>query len=232
MRLSVNQPCYLPWCGLFERIAGADLHVHLDDVQYSKNTYFNRNRVLDRAGREVMLTVPVSAALEDTFLRVKTAGDGWRRKHQSSLTQCYPRTPVNASTHDALQELYGRSYANLAEVNIAFTEAIARMLGIATPMVRSSALSIDGQGAERLVAMCRHFGADRYYSPAGARNYIDPAQFADAAIALEYQTYEPEPYDQGSGRTFAAFLSVLDVLLRHGAEEALRVVRAGARAPG
>lgn len=231
VRLSVNQPSYLPWSGLFERIARADLHVHLDDVQYSKNTFFNRNRVLNRAGREVMLTIPVKAESTHTFLDVTTAGDGWRRKHEASLKQCFPRGEVTGALLDTLTELYARPYANLAEINIAFTEWVVGVLGITTPMVRASTLSLPGASEARLVAMCRHFSADRYYSPSGARAYIDPATFRAAGIALEYQRYEPESYAQSGVAAFVPYLSTLDVLLRHGADEASRVVRAGARDP-
>jgi hypothetical protein len=130
-----------------------------------------------------------------------------------------------------MHELYTLPFANLAEINIAFTEWIARALGIGTPMVRSSTMNIGGGGTERLIEMCKTVGADRYYSPSGARDYLDPSLFSRADIVLVYQHYEPVPYPQTPTGSFVPFLSVIDVLLRHGVETALRIVSTGGGAP-
>ncbi len=58
MLLSINQPAYLPWPGYFDRIARSDLHVVLDHVQFEKNSFINRNRILGANG-PCWLTVPV-----------------------------------------------------------------------------------------------------------------------------------------------------------------------------
>src|SRR5579864_4685849 len=129
MIVSVNQPCYLPWCGLIERIDRADVHVHLDDVQYSKNSFFNRNRVIDRAGRESMLTVPVSARLESTFMDVRVVENGWQIKHRRCLEQAYGRFPRASELLVTLGELLKPGYASLAELNVALMDWIVGVLG-------------------------------------------------------------------------------------------------------
>ena len=45
MKVSINQPAYLPWLGYFDRIAKSDLHVVLDHVQFEKNSMVNRNKI-------------------------------------------------------------------------------------------------------------------------------------------------------------------------------------------
>ncbi len=56
--LGVLQPVYLPWLGYFEQIAVTDHFVLLDDVQYTKQDWRNRNRVKTAQGATWM-TVPV-----------------------------------------------------------------------------------------------------------------------------------------------------------------------------
>ena len=58
MILTAHQPVYLPWLGLFHKIALADAFRYLDDVQYQVNGYNNRNRIKGRNG-SFLLTVPV-----------------------------------------------------------------------------------------------------------------------------------------------------------------------------
>ena len=47
--LSAHQPVYLPWLGLFHKIALADIFCVFDIVQYQRKDFNNRNK---RGGRE------------------------------------------------------------------------------------------------------------------------------------------------------------------------------------
>ncbi len=205
------------------------MHVHLDDVQYSKNTYFARNRVLDRSGREVMLAVPVRAQLSDTFLTATVLDNGWRRSHAATLRQVYGRFPAAAPRLEELDRLYEWPHSTLADLNVAFMTWLLDSLGIRTPVRRSSELGAAGKSSDRLVAICQQLGGTEYYSPAGARDYIDGASFARESIQLTFQEYSPEPYEQRPGSPFVPFLSAVDPLLRFGGDEARRLVLAGAR---
>ena len=57
MILSVHQPQYLPWLGYFDKVAASDLFVFLDEPQYKKREFQNRNRIKGPTG-EVWLAVP------------------------------------------------------------------------------------------------------------------------------------------------------------------------------
>ena len=58
MVIAILQRMYLPWLGYFEQMAVADLFVFLDDVQYTRKDWRNRNRVKSPNG-PVWMTVPV-----------------------------------------------------------------------------------------------------------------------------------------------------------------------------
>ena len=45
MRAAILQPSYLPWLGFFEQMYVCDIFVYLDDVQYTKNDWRNRNKI-------------------------------------------------------------------------------------------------------------------------------------------------------------------------------------------
>ena len=57
-RVVVLQPSYLPWIGYFEQMARADQFVYLDDVQYTRRDWRNRNKIRTNEGW-AWLTVPV-----------------------------------------------------------------------------------------------------------------------------------------------------------------------------
>ena len=58
MIVAIHQPNFLPWLGFFYKISKSDAFVLLDDVQYSKNSFINRNRIKSPNG-EQWLTMPV-----------------------------------------------------------------------------------------------------------------------------------------------------------------------------
>ena len=43
MRVTILQPSYLPWLGFFEQMTRSDKFVLLDDVQYTRRDWRNRN---------------------------------------------------------------------------------------------------------------------------------------------------------------------------------------------
>ena len=46
MIITIHQPEHLPWLGLLNKIAKADKFVILDSVQFEKNYFQNRNKIL------------------------------------------------------------------------------------------------------------------------------------------------------------------------------------------
>ena len=58
MIITAHQPAYLPWLGLIHKIAISDVYVFLDNVQFEKNSFTNRNKIKTANG-PIWLTVPV-----------------------------------------------------------------------------------------------------------------------------------------------------------------------------
>ena len=54
----IMQPTHLPWLGYFDLIKSADVFVFLDHVQFSKQSWQQRNYILTNNGK-LMLTIPV-----------------------------------------------------------------------------------------------------------------------------------------------------------------------------
>jgi WbqC-like protein family len=46
MKLAIMQPYFFPYIGYFQLIAAVDVFVVYDDVQFIKNGWINRNRIL------------------------------------------------------------------------------------------------------------------------------------------------------------------------------------------
>ena len=91
MMLSAHQPAYLPWLGYLDKIASADVFVFLDDVQFEKNSFINRNRIKTSQGAQ-WLTVPVRMKGHMYATLLNTSMDDsqpWRRKHLAAVALNY-----------------------------------------------------------------------------------------------------------------------------------------------
>ena len=216
--LVVLQPGYLPWLGYFDLLSKADVFVHYDDVQFDKHGWRNRNRVKGSKGA-IWLTVPVlhhgRGGQSILDVEIDDRRD-WRRKHLSTICQLYAHAPFVDDILPRLREIIEQPWRRLVDLNLALIDWLAAQIGIATPCYRASKVDIGGNRIERLVNLCKNFGASRYISGNAARDYLEVAQFAAAGIEVVWHDYAHPTYAQQHGE-FVPYLSVLDLVLNAGA---------------
>ena len=216
----VLQPAYLPWLGFFDQLRRSDAFVYYDDVQYDKHGWRNRNRVKSAQGTPHWLSVPVrhSGLAWPRIDRVEIdRTSAWARKHVGTLRQFYSRAPHARSYLPALEELLYRPWESLVELDIALVQLICGWLKLHRPMVRSSELKIGGDKSGRLLAICKHLGAERYLSGDAAQDYLDLELFGSNGVAVEFQLFTHPRYPQLHGE-FVPYLSIVDLILNCGEE--------------
>ena len=216
--LAVLQPGYLPWLGFFDQLGRADVFVHYDDVQFDKHGWRNRNRVKAPSGEPHWLTVPVRHGGWPHLQDVEIDNRGpWARKHVATLRHFYARAPFLDRYLPELADLLQRPWERLVALDTAVTDLLARWLGLRSEVHYASQLGVPGTRSERLLALCRHFGARRYLSGSAARSYLDTALFERHGIEVVWQDYAHPVYPQLHG-AFVSHLSVVDLLFNCGEE--------------
>jgi hypothetical protein len=218
----VLQPGYLPWLGFFDQLRRADVFVYYDDAQYDKHGWRNRNRIKTQTG-PTWLTVPVRHG-DQGFPRILDveidSRTPWQRKHVAGIRQAYARAPFCGQYLPALEELLQRKWERLVDLDMSCVDLLAQWLGLRRRIERSSTLGVDGERSERLVNICRHFGASTYVSGDAAQAYLDVGLFERHGIAVEWQRYAHPTYSQLHGE-FVPYLSALDLLFNCGEDAAL-----------
>ena len=220
--VAVLQPGYLPWLGFFDQLRRADVFVYYDDVQFDKHGWRNRNRIKTQSG-PLWLTVPVrhSGLGFPSILDIEIeSGTPWARKHVSSIRQAYARAPFLDRYLPALEELLQRRWERLVDLDLSCAALIAEWLGLSRHIERSSSLGVAGERSERLVNICRHFGASHYLSGDSAETYLDVPLFEAHGIAVQWQRYRHPTYPQLHG-DFVPYLSAVDMVLNCGEEAPL-----------
>jgi hypothetical protein len=217
MRVAIHQPQFLPWLGYLDKIDRADCFVLLDSVQFKKNEWQNRNRIRTADGWQWM-TVPVLHDFGQRVLDVRINGTvGWRAKHLKALELHYARAAHREPVIGGLRAIYERSWDRLSDLNVAVIRWLLGEFGIATPLRLSSDMRLPEEPTERLIEICRLTGATSYLAGAGARDYMDFAQFERAGIPVEAQEFRHPIYRQ-CYEPFVPGLSAIDLLLTCGGQ--------------
>lgn len=236
MRGAIMQPTYMPWLGYFAMIDGVDIFVFLDDVQLNKRSWQTRNRIKERDGKELMLSIPLHTKGRDEtrICDACFAEEDWYGKHLASIGQSYRKARFYDEVFDLLKGVYESKHKILSEFNISFISSVCEYVGIDTKMVNSSSMEgIAGSKDSLLVNICKKLEIDTYLSAKGSAIYIEKEKpggaFGESGIRLEYQNYEHPVYKQ-MGSIFMPYMGIVDLLFNYGTE-ALPVIRSGVRPP-
>ncbi|WP_223830421.1 WbqC family protein [Nocardiopsis quinghaiensis] len=227
--MALHQPHYLPWLGLLDKIDRSDRFVMLDNVQFERRGWQNRNYVAG-SGEPVLLTVPVVQGSRDDRIQDKVVDNSqkWKHKHYKALAEhCYRKSPYWGDYRDEVAHLYEQEWNGLTELAIATTRLLMRGLGIDTPLLLASEMGdFPGHKSELLAQVCAKAGATTMLSGDGARDYLEPETLRRYGIDVEWQGFRHPVYPQharGPG-DFVPRLSAIDLLLNTG-PEALHVLR-------
>ncbi len=218
MILAAHQLHYLPWLRYFHKMASCDIFVVLDNIQFNKNGWQNRNKIKTPQGAS-LLTVPVLHQQAQSLSEVQIDNkQPWWRKHWGSLVQYYGKAPYFKEHEAFFEEIYRREWSRLNDLNYEILFYLVKALGLKTKMIRSSELSLRGEATERLVGISKDLGARAYLTGAYAVEvYLDKALFEREGVELVYQEFECPSYAQLYPEAgFIPDLSLVDLLFNCG----------------
>ena len=222
MRLAIHQPQYLPWLGYFDKINKADVFVILDNVQYKKNEWQNRNKIKTVDGWQ-WLTVPVLYKFPQKIQEVRINNRlSWNKKHLKSIKINYQNSQFFDKYYPRIKEILNEDWNYISKINIRLIKMIVDILGIRTKLILASTLNTEGSKTDRLISICRETGADHYLSGIGAKDYLETDKFNKENIKLEFQDFKHLVYPQQYGR-FEPYMSVIDLIFNCG-EDNMKII--------
>ena len=219
MKLGCVQPGYLPWIPFFKRIQQSDIFVYLDDVEFSKNNFHNRNRIRMVNG-EVLLTVPVfhKGHSHDFISKIKINNEqNWKKKHWKTIENNYSKALYFKYLCDPLKEIYSNDWEYLSDLNIALIEKFISFFNLTIETHKSSDFKIKSSGDDKLVELCKILKCDRFIVKPNTEHYHPSSFFRKHQIDFEYFEYSHIKYSQIND-DFIPGLSILDLAMNCGPE--------------
>ncbi|MBF0236078.1 MAG: WbqC family protein [SAR324 cluster bacterium] len=211
--VTIHQPEHLPWCGYFNKMRLADHYVILDDVQFKKNNYQNRNRILTPYGVK-WLSVPIQMKghISKTIQNMEVIPD-WESKYWGLLAQSYGKHPFYKIYSEELNTIVFSGKTNILDINMDWINFFRKLFQIKTPLSFSSSLGLQSTSTQRLVEICQRHEASEYLAGGGAKDYLETELFDTANISLSYHDFSPRRYSQHQIENFEPYMSALDLIM-------------------
>ena len=221
--ISIHQPVYLPWLGFFEKIISSEKFVFLDDVQYEKNGFQNRNKIRTNEG-DIWLTVPVKTKSKTLLKNVKIDdSSNWMKKHSKSILLNYSQSKFFDNYWPELKKIYEKKYECLVEINMEIIKFLLKKFEIKTEIVFSSELKIVEKGSDRIIKICKVLDADTYISGIGGKQYLSKEDFIKNKIHIKFQNFKHPTYQQVFD-PFYSNMAAIDLLFNEGSN-AINIIK-------
>lgn len=227
MKCAIMQPTYLPWIGYFDLINSVDYFVFLDDVQFNKRSWQQRNRILLN-GKEKLLTVPVLTKGKQQQLINEVRIDytqNWVKDHIQTLEIAYSKHPYGSEIINLYIETVEKKPAFLSNLNKELIKEIMIRKDLQTITLSSSDIPVSGKKSEYLLNICKYLNVNTYVSAVGSREYIEEeGLFEKSEIEVIYQSFTPFTYTQKNSESFFPYLSGLDLIANVGFSETKKIL--------
>jgi|TARA_R110001592_G_scaffold11644_1_gene57005 hypothetical protein len=172
MVITIHQPEHFPYMGFFQKMKVADVFVVLDNVNYRKNYFQNRNKFLNKNGVEEWFTMQVEKGSTSKHIKdVKVVEGPWKRK---ILTKHFQNLGIN------LESIY--SHNKLIDINIKSIEYCRNILNITTPIIYASDLNVKGTKSELLANIVKNLKGTTYLSGPSGKDYLNKEYFKDIKV--------------------------------------------------
>lgn len=210
------QPYLLPYLPYFQLAHAVETFWVLDDVQFIRRGWMNRNRILLN-GTPHQITFPLAKAPRDTLIRNMRLADQFAEQMERltrTLDHAYCGAPCYSQLDTLLHSLKHPISNRFIDVVVQNLHESFDHLGLSTKIKLSSELKIneDVRGQSRIVEICRAVGANRYVNPIGGQTLYETKVFAAHDIELLFLKGNLAPYPQMGSSVFEPGLSILDVV--------------------
>jgi hypothetical protein len=221
MKIGIMQPYFFPYLGYWQLMNAVDEYLIVDNVNYIKNGFINRNRIQIN-GEPAYFGVPIRKASQNKLIceHDTNLDESIVNKMLATINDTYVRAPyfndvyehIKGSLEFGLSE-EGRNLSDFLNYSINRT---AEKLGIETTIMRTSEkvrLDYEYRRENLVVAYCKQRNADEYYNAIGGTKLYFQKFFRENGINLKFvKTNEDLRYKQFTD-DFIPSLSIIDVMM-------------------
>ncbi len=217
MKAAIMQPTYFPWLGYFALISNVDTFVFLDNVQFDRRSWQQRNQIANKE-KKIWLTVPVEKKnlFSQKIHDVNIKDLNFKTKHLKSIFYSYNKTKYFSKVFPFIEDIFNKKINTLSELNILIVKKICEALNIKTNFINAKDLKAKGKKSALLSNICEEIKANTYVSVPGSKEYMgEQTEFKKKRIKVEFFIYNQKVYNRDKN-SFISNLSILDFIFYNG----------------
>lgn len=216
---AIMQPYIFPYIGYFQLIYAVDIFVFYDDVNFIKQGWINRNKILNK-NKPLFFTIPLDKpssfkSIIETKINHQLY-EKWRYKFLKTLEQTYKKAPNFNIIYPLVQEILNfDKETNIANLAMDSNIKIAQYLGISTKFCAASEVFSESkifQREERLIHICESLKVRKYINVLSGKELYSKEEFKMAGVDLYFLNTKLKNYKQFDNE-FVPGLSMIDVLM-------------------
>ena len=217
------QPYFMPYVGYFQMIKAVDKFVFYDDVNYIKQGWINRNKILVN-NNEFLFTVPLQKASPFVFIKDTEINDkmyeNWKVKFSLTILQSYKKAPYFPEINDLVKNIVETECNTISQLAIKSVIEISKYLDLKAKFFVASERydNKELERKERLMNICKKEKANHYINAIGGQELYSKADFMKEKIQLDFIKSKPIEYKQFNNE-FVPWLSIIDVLMFNSVED-------------
>ena len=222
--ITIRQPGYMPNIGFFKKIQFSDIFVYLDDAQFAKDRFDNRNKIRTVEGFR-WLTVPVKRPVFGKKLNEISISyeSDWINEHIDLIYENYHKANYFSSYWEPIKKILNGNFEKLIGLNLELINYFCNELKISTKIIFSSSLDISETKTKKLIGICSKLNASCYTSGISGHDYLDKELFLNSKIKLAYENFTHPKYKQ-IHNDFKENMSIIDLLMNEG-ENSQKIIR-------
>lgn len=221
MKVAIMQPYLFPYIGYFQLVNAVNLFVFLNDVNFIKKGWINRNRIL-LDGKDFVFTVPCKNVSQNKRIchTEVSLEQEQRMKILRTIEHAYKKAPFFDKVYPLIESVFESDYSYIDELAIFSVTQTCHYLGINTAFKRSASLynNEELKKGARLIDICHQENSTEYINPKGGMDIYSKEQFLKDGIQLSFLSTGRIQYAQ-FGDSFLPDLSIIDMLMFNHPEE-------------
>ncbi len=216
-KVFIHQPEYFPWPNFFFKASMSDIFIILDDVQYVRRSFQNRNMIKTNSGAK-WLTVPIQYSPQKTPIN-KILIDNeqeWQKKHYKLIYDNYKSSPYFDEVSTLIMPAFTDKWELLENLNTFLLKKILNRMNIKCKIIKSSDLDVSSKNNELILDLCVKVKAKEYIVGKGSKSYLKENDFKSKDIKISFvekKVYYKQVCDPAK---FLPDLSIIDFLYSNG----------------
>jgi hypothetical protein len=214
VRVGIMQPYFLPHLSYFQLIANTDYFCLHDKVQYTKQSWINRNRIIVN-GKVDYITIPTQSSSDFELIDNKLISNTFKRKSLLRKIELnYRKAPNFNDVFPVILEILNYKNSNLFEFLHNSINKVCQYLELETKILKSSETGYDQNlsKSKMVIDICKRLQGKTYINSQGGFDLYNTLDFSENGILLLFSKQASFSYSNSMGETNSS-LSILDTLM-------------------